>query len=1341
MKIILNKEEFFVNQEEFPVTPHPEYSTLILRPTLGIFEREISLIKELSKCTGEEIEFVNIGISHGGYVPLKIVDDFKSIKIVASGDQLYNFTFNKKIYDVRNVIKVVKTLKDKGNRKRIIRFDGEQVDNINSMSIDNSNVLSILTLCPLTIKGFVKYTLKDSKLHLLVSTKIDSKFKHIFRYFLNDDYNIVNYDNLINLCIMVKDAGPMFKEILEQNLPFIDRWTILDTGSTDNTIETIKSVYAAKMGKLYREPFINFRDSRNRCLELAGTFCKYTIMLDDTYVLTGKVREFLNFIRSDQYADSYNIFVHSGDMQYGSNRIIKSVLGLRYVHKIHEIINPVSNIVVQLPDDQLYIRDMQNEYMIQRSRLRKEGDLKLLHIEIEQDPDNPRHLYYMAQTCVELEMWKEACEYFQKRIDHPIAGYNEEITDSYFQQAYIGKKHLNLDWAKCEKLYLKCHNFDKNLVDPLFCIGYYYYLKGENNVAYEYFKQGFQLGFPVTTSNLRPNIYKIYIPKFLTSLCYQYNDYQLGELAARRYIENNDPNETIISYFKIFQLLNKSVSRDHKEQSDKPILCFVANGGFKSWSGSSIDHKGVGGSETFIIELSRNIAMLANLKVYVFCNCPKEEEFEGVSFRNITDYVPFINMNRVEYSIISRYSEYIPVTLNNNVNNVYLVIHDLLPSGNVIPTHENLRTIFCLTEWHKEHFLDVYPMFKDKVHIFPNGINIKDHQPADKKANSFIYSSFPNRGLINLLKMFPKIREKIPNASLDVFCDTTGDFVQRVSKSEMIEVDRLLKEQQEYVTNHGWVSKKGLQRYWSTASIWLYPCTFMETFCITALEAAASKTLAVTNDLAALQNTVGDRGIVTSGDPRTNEWQQKAIDKIVDVLGDENKMVELVDKNRQWAEEYDWKKLVWRFVNELKLVNELITFPKYYGPIKENINVQCQKCIHCTKVLEVGPGLKPFPLATHYVDHRNRDNVKNLTVLDITRDKLPFLDNEFDLVYCRHVLEDIHNPDFVLKELFRVAKNGYIETPSPIAETTRRIDITNVNYRGYIHHRYLIWVNKDGINFLPKYPIIEYLDDIRDCSDRLTDPYFWNTYFTWGECDDLNYRFLQDFDLNVDYSKIINKSLDECQESILDYKDSVTINYAGMLNWSSDIPIGSKVIFENVLDRFKNKKCTILEIGAYTGTSIINMLMYLHDSTATVIDKWEDYDEGELLQTIKERKIEAIFYSNLKVANVGDRVRAIKGDSKDVLNDVLKNDSYDFIYVDGSHKYLDCYNDMVASWSILNKGGVLAIDDYLWTSPDNQDTMDTPFYAIERFTKEYKTEFTLLDKGYRVFLLKNFDFL
>ena len=105
--------------------------------------------------------------------------------------------------------------------------------------------------------------------------------------------------------------------MLLKNINLIDKWTILDTGSTDSTIEIINKVLVGKKrGTLYQEQFINFnfRDSRNRLIELAGDDCKFVMMLDDTYRIEGDLRSFLMDVRGDQFLDSLSLYIKSDDV-------------------------------------------------------------------------------------------------------------------------------------------------------------------------------------------------------------------------------------------------------------------------------------------------------------------------------------------------------------------------------------------------------------------------------------------------------------------------------------------------------------------------------------------------------------------------------------------------------------------------------------------------------------------------------------------------------------------------------------------------------------------------------------------------------------------------------------------------------------------------------------------------------------------------------------------------------------------------------------------------------------------------------------------------------------------
>ncbi len=90
-------------------------------------------------------------------------------------------------------------------------------------------------------------------------------------------------------------------------------------------------------------------------------------------------------------------------------------------------------------------------------------------------------------------------------------------------------------------------------------------------------------------------------------------------------------------------------------------------------------------------------------------------------------------------------------------------------------------------------------------------------------------------------------------------------------------------------------------------------------------------------------------------------------------------------------------------------------------------------------VLEVGSGDDPFPESHVLVDRYFSDNKEREAGLPLIVDRplviadacfLPFKNRSFDYVIASHILEHVNNPKIFISELTRVAKRGYIETPS-----------------------------------------------------------------------------------------------------------------------------------------------------------------------------------------------------------------------------------------------------------------------------------------------------------------------
>ena len=95
------------------------------------------------------------------------------------------------------------------------------------------------------------------------------------------------------------------------------------------------------------------------------------------------------------------------------------------------------------------------------------------------------------------------------------------------------------------------------------------------------------------------------------------------------------------------------------------------------------------------------------------------------------------------------------------------------------------------------------------------------------------------------------------------------------------------------------------------------------------------------------------------------------------------------------------------------------------------------------RVLEVGPGNRPTFRADVLVekflgdDTHRRGGLRifpHQQLVNAAAEALPFADKEFDYVICNQVLEHSDDPAQFLREVTRVGKAGYIETPSLLGE-------------------------------------------------------------------------------------------------------------------------------------------------------------------------------------------------------------------------------------------------------------------------------------------------------------------
>lgn len=95
---------------------------------------------------------------------------------------------------------------------------------------------------------------------------------------------------------IVKNESKIIKRLFDSIKEFIDYWVIIDTGSTDNTVEILESFKQEIPGEIHHSTWNNFQDNRNELLEKTLDKSKYTLLMDADMILK-KVNE--NFTKKD----------------------------------------------------------------------------------------------------------------------------------------------------------------------------------------------------------------------------------------------------------------------------------------------------------------------------------------------------------------------------------------------------------------------------------------------------------------------------------------------------------------------------------------------------------------------------------------------------------------------------------------------------------------------------------------------------------------------------------------------------------------------------------------------------------------------------------------------------------------------------------------------------------------------------------------------------------------------------------------------------------------------------------------------------------------------------------
>ena len=302
---------------------------------------------------------------------------------------------------------------------------------------------------------------------------------------------------------IMKNEAHVVTRMLDSIKNVVDIVVMIDTGSTDNTIEVIK-----KWGEtnniethVFERPFDNFEASRNYSIEMARQVTKnrgndywgFWLDCDEQLVVDPKV-----FDKSKINKDLYMFNTYIGTMKYTRNECYKLDKAFRFYGPVHEfIVCDDKNITSGLMEGLHVNVQMDGGSWKGNIPEKYKSHAFVLEKYIDANRQDPRWIFYTAQSYHDSasipdnreeneERLRRAIKYYKERVNRND-GYAEEI---FYSQYRIGTimRAMEAPWAETHQELLKAYAMDPLRGEPIKAIVDYYLQVGEWNTAYLYTK-------------------------------------------------------------------------------------------------------------------------------------------------------------------------------------------------------------------------------------------------------------------------------------------------------------------------------------------------------------------------------------------------------------------------------------------------------------------------------------------------------------------------------------------------------------------------------------------------------------------------------------------------------------------------------------------------------------------------------------------------------------------------------------------------------------------------------------------------------------------------------------
>lgn len=301
------------------------------------------------------------------------------------------------------------------------------------------------------------------------------------------------------LCMIVRDESAVIERLLDSVRGLIDTWVICDTGSVDGTQQLIEQALADIPGTLHESPWVDFGHNRSELMRLAHGAADYLLLLDaDMTVVQAEA------LPTQLTADSYLIRYVGEGIEYWNRWLLRGDRHWRFVGATHE------HLEFDSANDAVEVTERLEALVVHHhadggARANKfQRDARLLEREVQQNGNNSRAVFYLAQTYRDLGQQQGALELYVRRA--AMGGWDEEVFYATYQ---AGVLHAQLDdWPLAIATLIRAFELRPARSEPLYALASRLRLRGEYESARVFAARGLGRPIPPDLLFVEPWVYR-----------------------------------------------------------------------------------------------------------------------------------------------------------------------------------------------------------------------------------------------------------------------------------------------------------------------------------------------------------------------------------------------------------------------------------------------------------------------------------------------------------------------------------------------------------------------------------------------------------------------------------------------------------------------------------------------------------------------------------------------------------------------------------------------------------------------------------------------------------------